>query len=402
MPPRFSFPTLRTVLLAAACIGVAGAQEGDVNHVAEDIRSEIEHIVVVPGASPTDQDITGTYDEDGLGAAGGYAAGAQLGTPSINVGPVSVGTTIPELIFPGAIVGGAVGEMQRSVQEFRDALAEDLAGSTGRTLNSSKLARQVYQDLRHMPSPDARLFAVSTPIPEDIDTLLYVGIRDIAIDVDGGKAVLKTTAEVTLRRLSDGERLDRRWIYYRDKDSLSNWTDNDNQLWHEYANFALHYLGREIAATALSRVDIDHKLEPAKSDSVKLKRSNPWQASSKSLAPTLAWNFELEDETSQYPWDIDASNVSFDLEIYDRQRLVFIQRQIPQASFEFPSQLEPCKNYLWTVRPSFSVNGTQRHGQWMRKSYENVTENAVVGEKASAGHAYLQGFATLKIDCRAK
>ena len=260
-------------VLIAGSIGVcllsgpARGQEAESEHVAESVRTDIAKLVVVPGASPTDQEISGSYEGNTLGAAGGYAAGAQAGTPSINVGPVEVGTTIPELIFPGAVLGGAYGEMQRSIQDFRDTLAEDLASATGKTLNSSKLARQVYQDLRHMPAPDTRLFAVTTPIPEDADTLLYVGIRDIAIDVDGGKAVLKTTAEVSLRRLSDGERLDRRWIFYRDRDSLSNWTKDDNALWHEYTHFALLYLGRDMAATALSRAPACDRCRPAKAPS---------------------------------------------------------------------------------------------------------------------------------------
>ena len=137
-----------------------------------------------------------------------------------------------------------------------------------------------------------------------------------------------------------------------------------------------------------------------------MRRNDPWQASTKSVAPTLAWDFKLEDGSTQYPWagELEASNVRFDLEIYDRQRLVYVQRQIPQASATLVNNLEPCKTYRWTVRPSFNVDNTQRHGKWMRMPAEdaNASGNGNVGDKASAAHAYIKDFAYLKVDCRAK
>lgn len=403
------------ILLSAACFGLLSCpvsaqnqevQDDDPNHAAETVRARIKNLAVVPGTEPTQQDIAGTYDEDTLGASGGIAAGTKLGTPSVDVGPVTVSTSIPELLLPGAVVGSLYGHTQRKVQEFRDALADDLASASSQPLDNARVARHVYQDLQDLPVPDTRLFAAAAPIPEDVDAVLFVSINDIVIDVRDSDAVLKTTAEIALRRQSDGERLYRKWVYYQDQDSLSNWTKNDNALWRDYANFASYYLGREIAAAVLSRVDLEHTLHPAKSESVSLRRSDHWQATSKSTAPTLAWDFELLNENTRYPWaaEIDASNIYFDLEIYDAHRLVYEQQRIPETSAKLATNLEPCRTYRWTVRPSYHNDNSIRYGAWMKAPSEDAAEtvNGIVGRKASSAPAYIQDFASLKINCRAR
>ena len=404
-PSQFS---LGVLLLGAACVGLsshaAHAQQGNEQdespkYLAETVRGKIDDLAVVPGTDAADKNLAGTYDEDTLGASGGMAVGTQAGTPSVDVGPVTVSTSVPQLTLPGAVLGSLYGHTERKMQEFRDALAEDLAATSSQPLNSERLARHVYQDLQDLPVPDTRLFAATTPVPEGIDAVLHVNINDVVIDVRDGDAILKTTTEISLRRQSDGERLYRRWIYYQDQDSLSNWTKNDNALWRDYANFASHYLGRAISSAVFAGTDLEHELAPAESKSVSLQRRDKWQATSKSIAPTLAWDFNLPDETS-----IDASNVYFDVEIYDNQRLVYEQQRIAQTELRIARNLEPCKTYRWSVRPAYQTSDSIRYGDWMQAptAAAATTVNGIEGRKASTAPAYIQDFATLKIHCRAR
>ena len=381
-------------------------EEESGRHLAESVRSEIDHLAVIPGVDESARNLAGTYDEDTLGASGGMAAGTRLGTPSIDVGPVTVGTSIPELLLPGAVLGSLYGHSERKLQEFRDALAEDLAAASGQPLDNTRLARHVYQDLHDLPIPDTQLYAATVTVSENIDAVLHVNIDDVVIDVRDNDAILKTTAQISLRRQSDGEQLYRRWVYYQDRDSLSNWTKDDNALWRDYANFASHYLGREISAAVMAGVDLEHVLQPTKSESVSLRRGDKWQATSKLTAPLLAWEFELQKKNPQYPWagEIDASHIYFDLEIYDSHRLVYEQQRIPDASFQLATGLEPCKTYRWTVRPSYHVDNSVRYGPWMRapSAATAITVNGIEGRKASSAPAYIQDFASLKIHCRAR
>ncbi len=91
-------------------------------HMSEALRSEIKKVVVLPGPSPANQAITGTYEKDTPGLIGGIDAGRRAGTISKEVGGVNVNIPFPILTIPGAIVGGISGASKREIQEFRDVL----------------------------------------------------------------------------------------------------------------------------------------------------------------------------------------------------------------------------------------------------------------------------------------
>jgi len=233
-----------------------------------------------------------------------------------------------------------------------------------------------------------------------------VSINNVVIDVRDNEAILKTTAEITMLSKSDGSRLYQKWFYYQDRDKLSSWTENDNALWHDYANFASHYLGREIAADVFARVTPLHELRPVATKSMLLKRNNEWQGSSKSRAPELAWKLTLLGDDPHYSWvdEISESKLYYDLEIYDTHRLVYAKEQITEPYFKLDRELDPCKSYRWSIRPSYHVGNSIKYGEWMRSpsETEQKTGNGHIGEKASEAPAYLQDFAYLKIDCRAQ
>jgi hypothetical protein len=385
-------------------------------HMSEEIRASVKKVVVVPGLSPPEGEISGTYDEDTAGLLGGMQSGSRIGNIPLEVGGVAVNIPIPILTIPGAIFGGLSGAAKRRIQDFRDRLTDELVKAERQQLTNEGLALDVYSGIRKLPHVESKLFAPTTPIPEDTDAILYVGFKSLEIDVQEDDAIITTTAIETLRRLSDRTDLYEKEVKYQDRDTLENWTINETALWHDYANFARHYFGRELSAEAFSRVELRHELRPKKSDTVSLEKKNEWQAVSKSTTPTLAWELTLLGNDSYGSWadEIDESDIYYDVEIYDMHRSVYEKKQIQAASHTLEYEIDACKTYRWTVRPTYHVDEAIKYGEWMtiipdtdsdsdtESETELEFENGIAGRRASAAPAFIQDFASLEIKCGKK
>lgn len=371
-------------------------------HLAEAVRATVKKVIVLPSKGPVGEATTGSFKKQTSGLYGGAEKGARAGRGvGVEIGPVGTRISIPILTFPGALLGGISGKTQRDIQEFRDRLADDLSNAANPPLTNDALASDVWWGLQRVPDLDSRVFALTTPIPADTDAILYVGLDDMTIDVQGKDAVITTTASVTLRRLSDGEHLYEEQVSYQDRDTLSNWTRNNNALWHDYANYARHYFGREIAARVFDRIELNHDLRPRESAGVKAVKKNDWQGVSKSPTPTLAWELTLlgDDNYGEWANEIDPSAIAYDVEIYDMQRLVYAAKQVPQPSHTVAEEL-PCKTLRWSVRPSYRVANGRKFGEWMRFSSDTYNPKANEGRRASEAPAYIQDFASLTLKCK--
>ncbi len=406
LPRAAALPAVLCAAVLAAGAGPALAAASGANaapagrtHMNEPLRASIARVIIVAGQDPAEKELSGSYEKATPGLYGGMAQGGALGTPTTQVGPVTVSFPIPILTLPGMIAGGVAGATKREIQEFRDALAERIEQAADGPIHNDKLARYVYQELRPLESPEPGLFAASVPIPEDADAVLYVNLPAMSIDVDTADAVITTAAHLKLTRRNDSANLYERTVYYQDRAPLARWTDNENALFDDYANFALHWLGRELAAESFGRVDRPQAFRPGGSGSVKLARRNPWQAESKSLQPVLAWEPALAEAA-------DAAGAdAYEVEIYDAKRLVYQQRQLPGRSHALVTPLKACGEYFWSVRPVYRTDDGLRFGRWMRKPPEGDAEapafDGIAGRNAAEAPAYLQDFAALTIDCRA-
>ena len=370
--------------------------------MSEALRASIRKVVVVPGDSPSERALDGDYKKATDGFYGGLATGAGIGTVSTDMGPVTVNFPIPILQLPGMIFGSLKGSAQREIQEFRDALTEDLVKAPSKPLSNEKIALDVYSDIRKRPDLDTHLFAPTTPIPEDADAIVYVSIQEIGINVEKNEAIITTKAKATVTRASDETDIYTREVLYQDRDTLSNWTDNDNRVWRDYTNYARHYIGREFSYEVFNTVAIQHKLAPTKSSDISLVKKNPWQGTSKKRSPKLSWNLVLPGHDLDPSWvaELEASDISYDIEIYDLQRPVYTASNIADAEHTVAVPLDTCKNYRWSVRPSYQFDGKTRYGVWMRSG--TADGNGNIGRKASSAPAYLQDFAALEIKCNAK
>lgn len=371
-------------------------------HMSEALRTSIKKVIVLPGTSPTDQTTIGSYGKATPGLLDGMQQGSEIGrgvTKEIAGIPFSI--PFPFLTLPGALIGGMSGAAKRELQEFRDTLTADLAQAAGPPLSNDALASDVFWGLQNIPNLDSKVFALTTPIPSDTDAILYVSLTAVTIDVQGKDAIITTLASMTLRRLSDGKNIFANEIKYEDRDTLSNWTKNENAAWHNYANFARHYIGREIPAEVFERIELQHELQPKPTDTVARIKKNAWQGVSRSLTPTLAWELKLlgSDLYSPSAKAIVAGDISYDVDIYDMHRLVYSAKHVPEPRHTVVADLEKCKTYRWTVRPSYQVGSDTRFGEWMRIKTETGSGNGNVGTKASVAPAYIQDFASLAIKC---
>lgn len=371
--------------------------------MSEDLRSSIKRVVVIAGEVTDNEQVTGSYGKHTEGLIGGMDSGSQMGTISKEIGGVPVHLPIPGLAIPGAIFGALSGAAKREIQDFRDELTEQLSNAGNEPLTNDGLAQDVYSEMRGLPSLNTRIQSIAIPIPEGTDAVLYVSFQGIAIDIQGKEAIITTSAAATLRRLSDGTDLYKTLIQYQDRDTLSNWTDDENQQWRDYANFARHYLGRELSADLFDRIELEHEIKPQATDTTSRDKKDERKLVSNSLSPTLAWELKLlDDELYQSLVDeIDESKIYYDVEIYDLHSLVYYEEQVQDPSHALYMELEACKTYRWSVRPSYHVRNEVKYGEWMRFDAEvdPPAEKGIYGRKASEAPAYTQDFALLEIKC---
>jgi hypothetical protein len=370
--------------------------------MSEEVRGSVDSVVVLGSTAPASNEITGSYEEQTPGLVGGMNDGGKLGRGlETQIGGIPINFPIPILTLPGAVFGALTGAAKAEIQDFRDELTEELADDEHQPLKTDALAMDVFWNLRNVPELDSKVLALTTPIPKGTDAVLFVHLKQLSIDVDDDDAVLVTSAVATLRRASDGVDLYRAEVVYADRDTLKNWTRDDNALWRDYANFARHYIGREIAAEVFDGVEVKTEMVPRETDNVDRVKKNDWQGVTKKLNPTLAWDQRFLGGSSyggEWAYGIDKSNMHYDIEIYDAHRRIYAASNIREPRHTVTSGLEACKTYRWSVRPVYSVGEDTKSGSWMRA---NGGEGNT-GRKASTAPAYTQDFASLKVKCGSK
>jgi hypothetical protein len=365
-----------------------------VSHMPDSVRSSVSRIVIIPTDGSNSEKVTGTYDQKTAGVLGGMAKGSEIGTIPVEVGHVPINIPIPILRELGMLYGAIRGGTDRQIQEFRDRLTEDLRSAVDQPLTNDSLANDVYWGLRRVSTLQPKLFAPTTPVPQDTDAILYVAITDLGVNVQKNEAIISLKALARVDRHSDGVTLYRGEITYQDRDTLSNWIKDEAILWREYRRFARHYIGREISAVLYERINVDHDMAPAKSESIRVNKKDAWSGKVKTQTPTLVWSSNVNDT------GIDAEHITWDIEIYDRERPIYSASGVRGTSHTLTTPLEACGNLYWTVRPTYMVNGEPRVGRWMRKNADGGASNGNAGRSISTAHAYLQDFASFEIKCR--
>jgi hypothetical protein len=383
--------------LAIAALMLAFAADAD--PMSEELRDSVSSIVILPIPGESGEAITGTYETETRGLAGGAAQGAEIGQVPVEVGQVPVNIPIPILREIGMLVGGITGAVERRTQDLRDRLTDDLASEVEQPLSNIALATDVFWGLRETRLVEPQLFAKTTPIPPDTDAILYINLAEVTLNIQKDEAIVSTVATAHLQNQADGTTLYRTTASYSDRDQLKNWAKDDYALWQQYREFARHYLARELIAQLYDRVAIDHELVPVYGDSIEPDKKVPWHGETDSLRPILEWAFELGDDDRSA---VGNATILWDLEIYDASRPVYQATGLSSPKFALDTPLEACKTYYWSVRPAYREDGVTRHGAWMRRQTGTSKDNGNVGRAVSVAHAYLQDFPSFDVGCRAR
>jgi len=377
--------------------GIDAPEIGVLGPMRASLRDALANVVVVAGASPAERALSGDYDKATPGFHAGMAEGASLGTLSTQIGGVNVNFPVPILVLPGAVYGGLTGAAKRDIQEFRDALAEEIANAESQPLTNSGLALDVFQEIAGLGDPGVKLISDQTPIPGGTDAAVYVRFDGIGIDVQGKEAIITTSAKVGVQKPGDEKELYDATVFYRDRDTLGNWTRDGNALWRDYSNFAAHHLAREIAAELFTRRELAYSVAPEATQTAKRDRKNDLRFVSKTQTPELAWALAFPEND---PAGLRGARISWEVEVYDRHRLVYAARRQPAPQHIVGIELA-CGEYHWSVRPSFTDAGGTRIGEWMRRTAEGPLDygRQLSGDDASAAPAYVKGFAELYVRC---
>ena len=359
-----------------------------------ELRMSFSNIVVRAGTATAAEYVTGSYGKDTLTMGEGYQAGRDLGRIGTDIGGIPIYFPIRGVSEVASLIGALAGKTQEEIQAFRDRMTRDLLDAQSSPMTNDALASDVFWLVRGAPDISARILAADKPVPPETDAVLYVNLDSVQVTVEETVAVITTTSTVTLQRVSDGEHVYEQQLHYVDRDELKGWTRNDDAAWHSYAAYARHYLAREIALQVYERIQRWEELRPAASADIKPVKKNPWSGVTKTTTPTFAWDITVTDDS------IDRSELGYDLEIYDDLQMVYAERRLPGTRFTLPVELERCKTYRWSVRPSYRDGNALRYGEWMRFENGANTESGGAGVKASVATAYLYDFAELEVKCR--
>jgi len=370
-------------------------------YMPETIRMSVGSLKVVAGTDAPTIYVGGDYHKTtptaGEGAAEGAGAGVSFTGQMIADDPralILAPFVLPVAVVTGTVAGAAAAKIQQEIQEFRDRLTDDMAGNSDRTLPSAALA----ETLRGFIDPVADVELVDD---EHAAASLTVSVTDVSVIVDGKDATLSTAALATLKDNASGKVLYTRTFDYSDRDTLRNWTADDNALWDAYVANAQRRIARDITEHLFETIVTRHVLRPVWTASQAGSRGgNAWDSRLKKNSPTLSWELFLLGGDDYDAWHLDKRNAGFDLEIYDGARLVYSARGIEGTSHEVGDALPPCKTLYWSVRPIYSIGDRTRAGEWMYRY--TATERRMNTRGVTFGgdiREAWEGFAKIRTRC---
>lgn len=376
-------------------------------HMSEERRLSVKSVRVRPSGREPVVHVDGDYlkempsvgDGAAAGAGAGFAATGQMiaeDARAILIAPI----VLPFAIVLGSMTGAAAAKIQQEIQEFRDELTSEITASSNRPLPAEVLAEALSSRLQGLSDMEARIAAAEDTNSDGFDAYLDVSVTSLTILVEKSDATMTTNVSAALRRAGDNSTLFSHVYSFAQKDSLRNWAADDYAIWAAYLQSAKRNISREISADMFERILLRHVLRPVASDTVVGVSSRDWNGKTRIQKPTLAWELFLLGDDSYGEWvdRIDEDNIRFDLEIYDGATLAYAANDISQEHHEVLSPLDRCKNYSWSVRPVYEVDGKSRAGEWMRYnslSFMNMTKKTFDPETQQ----FWEGFPRLKTRC---
>lgn len=326
----------------------------------ESIRRSVRSITVVADDSNPELSVGGDYGQQlpdvGEGMADGAAAGAAAAGDLVFEDPRAIFVLpflLPVLMVAGGVAGTAGAKIEKDLAEFREGLADEIVADGVRPLPSNEFARTVIEHLESSDSVES--------VTEDADATLNISVTGLSFDTANEDAIITAFVSGELTSNADGSVLYTKSLEYTERNSLRNWTANENALWNDYVVHARQRLAAELVADLFETVHVRNVLRPLQTESF----TGGWSGQAKTDTPTLSWELFLLGGDA-YEDQIDENDIAFDLRILDEGRLTYEARGINGTRHEVAEPLPGCADLRWSVRPVYQVDGETRAGHWMQ------------------------------------
>jgi len=365
----------------------------------ESIRQWVASVnVAADGGAPTLY-VGGDFGREtmttGEGAAAGAGAGVGLTGEMVAEDPrtlILVPFVLPVAIVAGTVVGAAAAKIEQEVQQFRDGLTDNLSGSGDTALPGAALAETLRGHLEFVTD-------VEVADADTATTSLTVEVSEVSIIVEDNDATVTTEVIATLSDIESGSALYTHRFSHSDRDTLRNWTADDNALWDVYVDNARRRISRDISEHFFETIVTRHVLRPVRTAS-QAGSGDSWNSRLKTDTPTLGWELFLLGDDEYDEWRLEERPTTFDLEIYDGARIVYAKNRIEGTGHEVAEALPPCKTLYWTVRPVYAIDGRTRAGEWMYRhsATERMMKKQGVTFSGDIRDAW-EGFAKIRTRC---
>ena len=364
-------------------------------HMPEALRAGVHAVTVVPLQRPSVVQASGPdYGKQGgeVGQGAKQGVGAAVETSlSEPLGVVLLPLLLPVMAGAGAAAGAVTAQQRENKKEATD----ELLALHGRALPNEELARataELVDATRRYQLVDAQAADVELAVGVDlIEAFIEQNTATITIHVDASIAVLPAHSAL----------YERSFVYEKTL-PLKDWTADGGEELAMYLDSARHRVAQQLVDSILTRVEIRHVLRPiATSDYSAENRSRVG-----SLTPRLAWEFVPlgSDDHLPAPVSVNPDSVTYDLEIYDDERLIYRRRGLTSPSHQTEAELEPCRTLSWSVRPAFETGaGLARVGEWMQRSPGLMDNSQSLATEIDGQEVVLpvSRFLTLRSPCRA-
>lgn len=368
-------------------------------HMPESIRQWVTSVnVAADGGAPTLY-VGGDFGRQtmttGEGAAAGAGAGVGLTGEMVAEDPrtlILVPFVLPVAIVAGTVVGAAAAKIEQEVQQFRDGLTDNLSGSGDTALPGAALAETLREHLGSVTD-------IEVADADTATTSLTVEVSEVSIIVEDNDATVTTEVVATLRDIESGTALYTHRFSHSDRDTLRNWTADDNALWDVYVDNARRRIAQDISEHFFETIVTRHVLRPVRTAS-QAGSGDGWNSRLKADAPTLGWELFLLGGDEYDDWQLDDGPATFDLEIYDGARIVYAAHRIDGTRHDVAEALPRCKTLYWTVRPVYTIDGRTRAGEWMYRhsATERMMKKEGVTFSGDIRDAW-EGFAKIRTRC---
>lgn len=398
--PRAAQTLVAVVLPLVGCATPPAPSEPS-SYASEAQRAQIGRIAVVATQDPPPIAVEPTVSGKGGGAAKSAGTAAEVGLRGcILTGPflpICLVTLMPVTVVGGAVYGAATSPSKDDVTVAKRSIESVLDGLDAKERLRDQTLRMARESWPHLVTGAPKRAAV-----EKADTVLEVGVTRLEAvktqpDKKDAPLVIVMEARARLVSASDGREIYRgTHVFLSGPRRFLQWGKNDAEPVRRALDAGFDSLATDIVERALFLYPLPQvepfglrPLYPEKPGSYSFSKI----ATVDSLQPTLRWEAfprgaDLESSGNHLA---RARNIRYELRIARTAdeaagiaafNTVYQRDNLPEPQHTLEQPLEPGREYFWSVRARFELDGSTRLTPWSRR-YPRTESNVLVPSRAS-------------------